>query len=118
MDLAFILGIVLGILAPVTLAAACVMEARSFRMLKDPRHNKEKLAGIQKKADIFLVAAWVLLGVAYLAHNLLVGGAEDPLFAKGMTYILGVLLLEDIYYLYLRRARPRRPGQKKHFWEI
>lgn len=118
MNLAYILGIVLGVLAPLTLVAACVFEGQSFRLLKDPRHNKEKLAGIQKKADILLVAAWLLLAAAYLAHNLLSGGAEDPLFAKHMTWVLGALLLADIYYLYLRKARPRKPGQKKHFWEI
>jgi len=118
MDLAYILGMVFGVLAPVTLVAACVFEGRSFRLLKDPRHNKQKLAGIQKTADILLVAAWLLLAAAYLAHNLLSCGAENVLFAKHMTWVLGALLLADIYYLYLRRARPRKPGQKKHFWEI
>lgn len=118
MDMAFILGMVFGVLAPLTLIAACVFEGKSFRLLKDPRHNKEQLAGIQKKSDILLVAAWLLLAAAYLAHNLLSGGAESPLFAQYMTYVLGALLLADIYYLYLRRARPRKPGQKRHFWEI
>lgn len=106
---------VFGLLGPAAMLAACVFEFLARRMAKNPRHNKELLEKRQKYADIALVAAWLLLAAAYLLTDASAGNTQ---FETWMTGMLIALLALDVVYLYLRRARPRQPGQKKHFWEI
>ena len=109
----------LGVLAPLSLIAACVFEAMAFKMAKNPRCDQKLLAKRRSVADVLLVAAWLLLAAAYLGGKYMVTAAEGAAFTKLMTWILGALLLADIYYLYLRRSRPKRDGsKKKNFWEL
>jgi putative exporter of polyketide antibiotics len=100
-------AMVCGILSPIAILIACVCEFLAKRLAKDPRCNKEKLARHYRVADIGLVAAWVLLGVAYALGGDYVSGI-----------ILVLLLVLDVLYLFLRRSRPRPAGAKKHFWEV
>jgi putative exporter of polyketide antibiotics len=103
----FSLAMVCGILSPVAILVACICEFLAKRLAKDPRCNKEKLARYYRVADVGLVAAWVLLGVAYALGGDYVSGV-----------ILVLLLVLDVVYLFLRRSRPRPAGAKKRFWEV
>jgi hypothetical protein len=100
-------GMVCAILSPVSILIACIFEFLAKRLRKDPRCNKEKLARYCQVADIGLVAAWVLLGVAYAMCGDSIGGI-----------IILLLLVLDIPYLFLRRSRLKNSGQKKKFWEV
>jgi hypothetical protein len=100
-------GIVCAVLSPIAILVACIFEFLAKRLRKDPRCNKEKLARYYLVGDIGLVAAWVLLGVAYALGGNSVG-----------DIIIILLLVLDIPYLFLRRSRPKAPGQKKKFWEV
>jgi hypothetical protein len=101
------LGMVCGVLSPIAILIACIFEFLAKRLRKDPRCDKQKLARAYQVADIGLVAAWVLLALAY-------GLGGDSV--SGIIVVL--LLVLDIPYLFLRRSRPKTPGQKKHFWEV
>ena len=105
---------ILGILSPAAIFIACVFEFMARRMAKDARHDKALLEKRQKTADMSLVAAWLLLGAAYLVG----ASAGDAVFESMMTWVLLVLLALDVVYLYLRRSRPRPAGKKKRVWEI
>lgn len=118
MQATYILSLALGALSPAAMIAGCVFEAMAYRLAKNPRGDKALLEKRRQVSDVLLVAAWLLLAAAYLCFNGLCGGADDALFRTVMTWCLGVLLLADIYYLYLRKARPRKPGKKKNFWEM
>lgn len=120
MSVGAILSFALGALGPVALAAACVFEFMARRMQKNPRCDKNILTRRQKGADVGLVAAWVLFAAAYVVFQSVTPDAAvwESLFQKWMTWVIGGLLLLDILYLFLRRSRPRKPGQKKQFWEI
>lgn len=109
-----------GILGPIAMAAACVFEFMARKLAKNPRCDKNRLAKLQQYADIGLVAAWLLLAVAYLLFQNITPDASvlQASFESWMTWMLGALLLLDIVYLYLRRARPRKAGEKRKFWEI
>ncbi len=117
MTLPYILAMIFGVLSPVSMVVACVFEGKAFRLRKNPRHDKTLCQKLQRKGDNFLAVAFLLLAAAYIVHGVLTGQSGEPLFAASMTYVLGALLLADIYYLYLRRSRPRKAGQKKRFWE-
>ncbi len=106
---------VFGILGPVSMLAACVFEFLARRVARKPRHNAALPVKFRRFADIGLVAAWLLLGGAYLLTD---ASAGDARFEAWMTWMLLALLILDILYLYLRRGRPRSEGKKKHFWEI
>lgn len=118
MQISYILSLVLGVLSPAAMIAGCVFEAMAYRLAKNPRGDKALLEKRRQVSDVLLVAAWLLLAAAYVCFNQLCAGADDTLFKTCMTWCLGVLLLSDIYYLYLRKARPRKPGKKKQFWEM
>lgn len=120
MSFGAILGFGAGILGPVSMAAACVFEFLARRLAKNPRCDKNRLAKLQHYADIGLVAAWLLLAAAYLSFQFLAPDAEAlaASFERWMTWMLTALLVFDIAYLLLRRARPKKPGAKKRFWEI
>ena len=118
MDAANILAPIFGILAPVSRVIACVFEAKGRRLRKNPRHDKDRDAFLRRRADSFLAAAFLLLAAAYIVHGVLTGQRGDALFSAAMTYILGALALAEVVYLFLRRGRPRKPGQKKRFWEF
>lgn len=120
MSVGAILAFAFGILGPVAIGTACVFEFLARRLAKNPRCDKTKLAKLQRNADIGLVAAWLLLAAAYLCFQFLTPDAAvwEAAFQSWMTWMLGALLVLDIAYLYLRRARPRKAGQKKRFWEI
>ena len=109
-----------GVLGPVAMGAACVFEFIARRLSKSPRSDKTRIEKLQSYADIGLVAAWLLLAAAYLLFQNTApdAAALEPAFQRWMSWSLGVLLVLDIVYLYLRRARPRKPGSKKNFWEI
>lgn len=114
----YIFVIALGVLSPAAMIAGCVFEVMAYKLAKNPRGDKQLLEKRRQASDVLLVAAWALLAAAYLCFNGLCAGMDDTLFKTVMTYCLGVLLLADIYYLYLRKARPRKPGKKKQFWEM
>lgn len=120
MSVGTILSFALGVLGPVALAVACVFEFLARRTRKDPRCDKSILARQQKTADVGLVAAWLLFAAAYVAFQTMAPDAAvwERLFQKWMTWVIGGLLVLDVLYLVLRRSRPRKPGQKKQFWEI
>lgn len=118
MSVAYILAMVFGVLSPISMVIACVYESRCAKLIKDPRHDKDLWARIARKADSFMAIAFLLLAAAYIVHGVLTGESGEALFAASMTYILGALLVADIVYLFLRRRRPRKPGQKKRFWEF
>lgn len=117
MGAGYIISLALGVLSPAAMLGGCVFEALAYKMAKNPRCDKALLEKRRQISDVFLVAAWLLLAAAYLSFRGLCAGADDTLFKAVMTWILFVLLAADIYYLYLRRSRPRKPGQKKRFWE-
>jgi putative exporter of polyketide antibiotics len=100
-------AMVCGILSPIAILIACISEFLAKRLAKDPRCNKEKLTRYYRVADVGLVAAWVLLAVAYALGGDSVG-----------EIIILLLLVLDVVYLFLRRSRPRPAGAKKRFWEI
>jgi len=112
-----IISYILGVLAPATLIACCVFEAMAFKLSKNPRCDAELLAKRRNVADALLVAAWLVLAAAYLAGRYFIAAADEALFSKYFTYVLGAMLLADIYVLYLRRSRPKKGG-KKRFWEM
>lgn len=120
MSFGAILSYLFGILGPAAIAAACVFEFLARRLSKNPRGDKARLERLRHYADIGLVAAWLLLAAAYLSFQNLAPDAEALAdgFQRWMTWMLGLLVVFDILYLYLRRSRPRRPGARKHFWEI
>lgn len=120
MSLGTVLSFVFGILGPISLLVACVMEFLARRLAKDPRCDKTLLEKRRRYADIALVAAWILLAAAYLVFQSIAPDAEAwrELFQKWMTGMLIALVAIDIVYLYLRRGRPRAEGQRKRFWEI
>lgn len=117
MQATYILSLALGVFSPAAMITGCVFEAIAWRLAKNPRGDKAILEKRRQTSDAFLVAAWLLLAAAYICFNRLCAGADETLFKTVMTWSLGVLLLADVYYLYLRRARPRKPG-KKRFWEL
>ena len=120
MSIGAILGFGAGILGPLAMAAACVFEFMARRLTKKPRCDKKKLEKLQHYADVGLVSAWLLLAAAYLSFQYLATDAAvyASSFESWMTWMLVALLVLDIAYLYLRRARPRKAGAKKRFWEI
>ncbi|MCD7845324.1 MAG: hypothetical protein LUG57_05650 [Oscillospiraceae bacterium] len=120
MSFGAILSFGLGIAGPAALLVACVFEAMGRKMAKNPRCDKEKLAKRQHWADVGLVCAWLFLAAAYLCFSYLTADAAtwQTSFESWMTIMLVALLVLDIVYLYLRRARPRPAGKKKRFWEI
>lgn len=118
MQATYILALALGVLSPAAMIAGCVFEAIAYRLAKNPRGDKAVLEKRRQVSDGLLVAAWLLLAAAYICFNRLCAGMDGAAFQAVMTWCLGVLLLADIYYLYLRRARPRKPGRKKRFWEM
>jgi ABC-type xylose transport system permease subunit len=99
-------GIVCAVLSPIAILVACIFEFLAKRLRRDPRCDKEKLARQYRVSDIGLVAAWVLLALAY------------GLSGDSVGVVILILLVLDIIYLFLRRSRPRAPGQKKKFWEV
>lgn len=105
---------IFGILGPVAMLCACVFEFLARRMAKKPQRNESRLEKLRHFADIGLVAAWLLLGAAYLLTD---ASSGDTAFETWMTWMLLALLALDIVYLYLRRSRPRPAGKKKYFWE-
>lgn len=120
MSIVAVLSYAAGLLGPISMGAACVFEYMARRLAKNPRHDKSRAAKLRQHADIGLVAAWLLLAAAYLLFQYLTpdAAALEASFQVWMTWMLGALLVLDILYLYLRRARPRDAGTKKHFWEI
>ena len=120
MSIGAILSYAAGILGPLSMAAACVLEALARRLAKNPRGDKTRLEKLRSGADIGLVAAWLLLAAAYLLFQNAAPDAQAlaASFERWMTWMLGALLVLDIAYLFLRRSRPRKPGAKKRFWEI
>lgn len=120
MSIGAILGYCFGILGPASMAAACVYEYMARKLAKNPRCDKNRLEKLRTRADIGLVAAWLLLAAAYLSFQYLAvdAAALAASFESWMTWMLFALLAFDIVYLFLRRARPKKPGAKKRFWEI
>ncbi len=118
MSVPYILAMIFGVLSPISMVIACMFESRCVKLAKDPRHDKALWAQLCRKADNFMAIAFLLLAGAYIVHGVLTGQSGEPLFAASMTYVLGALLVADIVYLFLRRKRPRKPGQKKRFWEL
>ena len=120
MSFGAVLAFACGILGPCAIGAACVLEFLARRLGKNPRCDKKRLSKLQNGADIGLVAAWLLLAAAYIFFRYAAPDAEalEATFGTWMTWMLVALLVLDIVYLYLRRARPRKAGAKKHFWEI
>lgn len=120
MSIGAMLSFAMGLLGPIALLAACVFEFLGRRMAQNPRCDREKLAKRQQWADIALVAAWLLLGGAYLCMSYLTpdAAAWQTAFSSWMSGMLVALLVLDVIYLYLRRARPRPAGAKKRFWEL
>ena len=118
MGAGYIISLALGVLSPAAMLGGCVFEAIAFKMAKNPRCDKAVLEKRRQVSDVLLVSAWLLLAAAYLCFRGLCAGADDTIFKTAMTWGLCVLLLADIYYLYLRRSRPGKPGRKKRFWEM
>ena len=120
MSFGLILGFAFGLLAPISLLAACAFEYLARKMSADPRCDKTVLEKRKRNADVGLAAAWLLLAAAFLCFRYLAPDAEAfaKTFQQWMTWMLGALLLLDIIYLFLRRSRPRQAGKKKNFWEI
>ncbi len=115
-----VLSYVSGILGPIALAAACVFELLARRHAAKAGQDAEQVEKLRRCADVGLVAAWLLLAAAYMLFKNLAPDADALAvsFQSWMTWMLGTLLVLDILYLYLRRARPKKPGEKKRFWEI
>ena len=115
-----ILSFAAGLLGPLAMAAACVFEALARRLAKKTGCDETRLERLRSYADAGLVAAWLLLAAAYLLFRYLApdAAALEPSFQRWMTWMLGALLVLDLLYLYLRRARPRKPGGNKRFWEV
>ena len=109
-----------GILGPVSMLLACVFELLARRMRRSPRPDEALLEKRQQFSDVCLVAAWLLLAASYLCFQGITPDAEALAagYETWMTGMLVALLVFDVVYLYLRRARPRSAGQKKRFWEI
>lgn len=120
MSIGSILGFAFGILGPISMGSACVFEYMARKLAKDPRCDKSRLEKLRTYADVGLVAAWLLLAAAYLSFQHLAADAAAlaSSFESWMTWMLFALLILDIVYLFLRRARPKKPGAKKRFWEI
>jgi len=120
MSIGALLSFIAGILGPAAMGAACVFELLSRRLSRDPRSDKDRIEKLKQVSDVGLVAAWLLLAAAYLLFQYAApdAAAVEPAFQRWMTWMLCALLVLDIVYLYLRRARPRKPGSKKKFWEI
>ncbi len=120
MSIGAMLGYVFGALGPAAMLTACVFEFLARRMSKDPRCDKAVLAKRRHYADIGLVAAWLLLAAAYVCFQYLAPDAAVLAvgFQTWMTGCLAALLVLDVVYLFLRRARPREEGKKKKYWEI
>lgn len=119
MSIGMILTLGLSALGPVALAVACVFEFMAKKLRKDTRCDKKLLEKRQHASDVGLVAAWGLWAAAYVIQGLCPGAAEwEALFQQWMTWVIVVLVVLDIPYLILRRSRPRKPGEKKRFWEI
>ena len=119
MSTTMLLALGMGALGPLSLAVANVFEFMGRRLRRDPRHDKKKEELLTHRADVCLVAAWLLFGAAYLLRSISPDAAAmDGLFQSWMTWVIVALLVLDIPYLFLRRSRPRVPGRKKNFWEI
>lgn len=119
MTIGAILSLGVGALGPVALAAACVFEYMARKLRKNPRCDKNLLEKRQKASDVGLVAGMGLWCAAYIFQGMSPGRAAwEALFQQWMTWVLIVLAVLCVVYMYLRRSRPRKPGQKKHFWEI
>lgn len=120
MSFGALLSFAFGLLGPIALETACIFEYIAQRKSRDRRPDEARIAKLRQYADIGLVAAWLLLAAAYLGFQHIApdAAALEAGFQKWMTWMLGLLLLFDVEYLYLRRSRPREPGKKKKFWEI
>ena len=120
MSMGAILGYAAGVLSPLAMLAACVFELLARKLSRDPRCDKALLEKRRQLADAGLVAAWLLLAAAYLCFQYLAAetAASPDWFMGWMSWCLVLLLALDIWYLYLRRSRPRQPGKKKNFWEL
>lgn len=119
MSIGAILTLGVSALGPVALAVACVFECMAWKMRKNPRSDKNLLEKRQHASDVCLVAAWGLWALGYVFQSMAPGAAEwESLFQRWMTWVVGILVVLDIPYIIWRRTRPRKPGQKKNFWEI
>ena len=119
MSIGAILSMGAGALGPVALAVACVFEFTAWKMRKNPRCDKVVLEKRQRASDVALVAGLALWALAYIIQSMCPNAAAwEELFQKWMTWVIGGLVVVDIPYLVFRRTRPRKPGQKKRFWEI
>lgn len=119
MSIGMILTLGVSALGPVALAVACILEYTAWKMRKNPRCDKAVLGKRQQASDRWLVAAFGLWALGYIVQSLCPDAvAWEALFQKWMTWVIGILLVLDIPYLIWRRSRPRKPGQKKQFWEI
>ena len=113
--------ITLGVtaLGPAALAAACVFEAMARRLRKNPRGDRALLARREHWSDIGMVAGFGLWALGYVIQALCPDRAAwEPLFRSWMTWVIGALAAVDVVFVLLRRDRPRKPGQRKRFWEI
>lgn len=119
MSIGCILSLGVSALGPAALAVACVFEGMARKLRKNPRCDKRLLEKRQHGSDVGLVAAWGLWALAYIVQSMSPDRAAwEALFQQWMTWVVVVLVVLDIPYLFLRRGRPRKPGQKKPFWEI
>lgn len=119
MSIGCILALGAAVLGPAALAVACVFECMARKLRKNPRCDKNLLEKRQKVSDVGLVAGMGLWCLSYVIQSMSPDKAVwEPLFQQWMTWVVLVLVVLDIVYLLLRRGRPRKPGQKKPFWEI
>ncbi len=120
MSIGAILSFMIGVAGPAALLVACVCEFMARRMTAKPRKEPERIQKCQHIADIALVCSWLFLAAAYLCFSYLTpdAAAWQASFEAWMSVMLTALVILDIIYLYLRRARPRSPEKKKRFWEL
>lgn len=119
MSIGCILALGVSGLGPVALAAACVFEFMARRLRKNPRCDQALLAKRQKASDVGLVAGLGLWCLSYIVQSMSPDRAAwEALFQQWMTWVVIALVVLDVIYVILRRNRPRKPGQKKSFWEI
>lgn len=119
MSIGCILALGVSALGPVALAVACVFEFMARRLRKNPRCDKKLLEKRQHAADVGLVAGMGLWAASYVIQSMSPSRAAwEALFQQWMTWVVLVLVVLDVIYVVLRRGRPRKPGQKKPFWEI
>ena len=109
-----------GILSPLALVVACIFEFIARRMAKGKKPDTALLQKRQTVADACLIAAWILLALAYVCFRFLPTDKDvwQAAFQNWMTWCIYALVALDIVYLYIRRARPRKEGEKKRFWEV